>query len=83
MRHGHEVEKTSGCANENVTSPLKFVLLLSLWRTTVGHARSQHGSITQPTCFIEDLGAQLTSGSNHKDQRFSTDRIDGRIEAVG
>src|SRR5947209_26195 len=83
MGHGHEVEQTSWRSNENVTSALKFVLLLSLWCTAVRDARSKHGAIAETTSFIEDLGAQLTSGGNNQDQGLSANSIDLGIEAVG
>lgn len=83
MRHRHEVKQTSRCCNENVAPTLKLVLLLSLWRTTVRYARSQHGTIAETAGFIEDLGAQLTSGSNDQDQRLGADGIDSGIETIG
>jgi hypothetical protein len=66
-----EVDETSGSTDKNVTALAELETLGHGIGTTVDHARTKHGPITETTTFIEDLSSQLTGGSNDKDQRLS------------
>lgn len=83
MRHGHKVEQTTWCGNQDITPATKFLLLLAFRSTAVRNAWSQHGSIAQATSLIEDLGAKLAGWSDNQDQRLCANRVHCRIKAVG
>lgn len=81
MRFVHEVEKTTRSTDEDVTSLLEFLALLTHRRTSVHHARTQHGAVAQSASLVKDLSGQLSSGSDNQHQRLGADGIHSRIEA--
>lgn len=79
----HEIKKATGSSNEDVTSFLELISLKSGRGTSIHNARAKHGTVTETTSFIEDLGSQLTSWAYDQNQRLRANGISDRIKSLG
>lgn len=77
----HKVQQPSWSSDEDITTLLKLLSLVTSGSTTVSDTRTQHGAITQTTGFVEDLCGQLASRGHDEHQRFRTNRVRGRVES--
>lgn len=84
VRTFNEVAKTTGGGNENVAAPSKLLDLVTERTATVGNAGSEHCTVAEFACLVENLNGQLASWAHDNNERLCPHHLgDSRNEVKG